>query len=575
MSIAQITLEGFKSLTNHTFNFSPDINIITAKNGVGKSSLADAIAFVYCGTDRYGNAKPLHLINKDCDGCKVTVTSDKGVQIVRTLTSKKNGSIKVIRDGIPNSINQTHLNGLLGPRDVFLSAIMPGYFMALTPSNRKIVLREVLPKVDPYAIVEEKTGQDIRGKYDLSKKSAADTIAIDRRAIDKQVSQIEGNIQTLNEARLPERPSINPEVYTTIDNYKKLVSSLELSEKLKNSYRETIEKINYAEAKTHTLNQNVKLWQDELAGLVIVDEPRVIDKTPEISDLLATKTALPARPALMKEVSSERCPTCGTPVTRKMRDTVKATNDKLLADYEKAEQAANERNKSIDIKVQALREQYNLEMRALATIRKDNERAEARKAQLESKLEFVEYPKIPATPERPAEPNERLDVESYNNALSALKSYEAARAVYDSEKTKLDEADKKIEFLQGELLRLKQDLEVLQGVERVVKQLSDIVLDRSNKQLEVPGLIDVFFLDGDLRVRRDDVPYTALSTGQKMRVDFELSQKINGLMSNPINLYFIDDSDLLDTQLVPHHPAQMMYTLVQEGQEDIKVDHNV
>lgn len=572
MAIARITLEGFKSLTNHTFEFSPITNKIEAKNGVGKSSLADAIAFGYCGTDRYGNAKPIHLINKDSDGCKVTIESDKGSQIVRTLSKKGNGTIKIIRDNVPNTLTQTQLSGLIGSQDVFMSATMLGYFMALTPSKRKEVLNEVLPKIDPYEIVKERTGEDIKGRYDLSKKSAADLIANDRREISRRINQIEGSLETLGEQRLPEKPEINPAAYEIKDNYESLAEKWSLYNRNVESYQRTMDEINRAKARKHELDQNVQDWQKELEGLTLFPEPQVIDKTQEINDLLSSKKPKPSRPSLMKEVNSERCPTCGTPVTKKMKETVKATNDSLLAEFNKVEQEVEAFNKEIDVKVAELRNQYNMETRELIDIKNKNEKIKTRKLQLESKLANIQYPKISDEPEEPVAPTESLNEQNYKAALKAIKDFEAAKAVYENELKKMSEADTKADSLRTELSSLQASVDGIQKIETVVKNLPNIILDINKKQLEIPDL-DVVFLEGDLRIRWNGVPYTALSTGQKMRVDFLLCQKINGFMQRPINLYFVDDSDLIDQTLVPESPAQMFHTVVAPGQEEIQVTH--
>jgi len=573
MSISQIKLEGFKSLTSNTFNFYPDTNKISAQNGVGKSSIADAIAFCYCGTDRYGNAKPLHVINKDSDGCKVTVTSDQGAEIVRTLSKKGNGTIKVIRNNVPNTLTQTQLSGLLGPQDVFLSATMLGYFMNLTPSKRKIVLKTIMPPLDLYKIVLDKTGQDIQGRYDLSKRSAADSISVDRRGLDKTLSQMEGSISTLREQVLPPKPEINPAVYEIKSGYEKQAGYWTTYNDNLKTYEETVNQINRLKGKNHELEQNAQAWRKELDELAILEEPQVLDKTSEINDLIGTKNPLPSSPSFIKEVQSERCPTCGTPVTRKMRDTVKATNDKLFMEYTSAKEAAEKHNKAIDEKVNALRSQYNMEVREASKIRELNQGNQRRKAQLESKLDNCSFHKIPDEPDKPVAPVGGLDEDSYREASKAIKGYEAALAIYENEVSKMGAADQKIADMSTELSKVRSDLESLRQVESVVKNLSNIILETHQQCFLIEGL-DVVFSDGDLQIKRNGVPYTALSTGQKMRVDFALAQKINSLMERPVNLYFIDDSDLVDEVLVPEHSSQVFHTVVSPNQSNIEVSND-
>ena len=88
MAIKSISFEGFKSLVKTTLNFGPKENYIEAANGVGKSSVADAISFIYCGSDRFGNVKPIHLINKDMDKMKVVLTTDTGGEYIAPYKSR-------------------------------------------------------------------------------------------------------------------------------------------------------------------------------------------------------------------------------------------------------------------------------------------------------------------------------------------------------------------------------------------------------------------------------------------------------------------------------------------------------
>ena len=64
MAIKRITLEGFKNLQKFSIDLGANANYVLAANGVGKSTIADALSFTYCNTDRFGNVKPLHLIKQ-------------------------------------------------------------------------------------------------------------------------------------------------------------------------------------------------------------------------------------------------------------------------------------------------------------------------------------------------------------------------------------------------------------------------------------------------------------------------------------------------------------------------------
>ncbi len=572
MSITTLKLTGFKSLVGHSFSFDPAKNIIKARNGKGKSSLADAMAFVYCGTDRYGNARPVHLINKDMDSCKVEVTSDKGSTLSRTLSKKGNGTIKAIRNDVPNTLTQTQLSGLIGPQDVFLSATMLGYFMTLTPSKRKEVLNQVLPKPDPYQLVLQETGVDVKGRYVLEKKSAKDLIAQDRRAAERRVSEIEGELNALRGQSLPEKPEVNPSVYEIKDEYEKKAEAWQLYNKNKEAYKNTEIKRNQALARYQEIDKEIKEMQKELEGLSLKEEIAVVDVSVEVSKLLDGKLPIPVKPTLQKEINAERCPTCGTPVSKKMLTTVRETNKKLQEEYEAALKTVEETNAGIQEKVQALRAEQAENNKKVKEVRDYNAKVENRKATLTSKISYAKYPEIPELPEEPVAPEGSLDEQSYKHACQAIKDYDKALAVYEHALANHNGKADKVTELQNKQAEVGKGVEELIKVEAVVKNLPNIILDSNKSHLAVPGM-DVAFVDGDIAITWNGVPYKALSTGQKMRVDFAFCEKINGFMERPVNLFFVDDSDLIDTQLVPSNTAQMFYTLVDANEEEVKVIH--
>ncbi len=59
MRISHIYLCGFRGFKNLVqINFAPGFNIISGRNGVGKSTICDAIEFALTGTiDKYNDAK--------------------------------------------------------------------------------------------------------------------------------------------------------------------------------------------------------------------------------------------------------------------------------------------------------------------------------------------------------------------------------------------------------------------------------------------------------------------------------------------------------------------------------------
>ncbi len=67
--IIRLTMAGFKCFEQDTaFDFG-DTTFITASNGQGKSSIADAIAFAFVGTPFFGDRGLDRLLNKNATEC--------------------------------------------------------------------------------------------------------------------------------------------------------------------------------------------------------------------------------------------------------------------------------------------------------------------------------------------------------------------------------------------------------------------------------------------------------------------------------------------------------------------------
>lgn len=144
-TITRLNLAGFKCFENPvSFDFG-DMTFITASNGQGKSSIADAIAFAFVGTPFFGDKGLDRLQNKNTREMTVSVdfVDDKGKSHNLTRTRKRDTSIAY--DGI--TVRQSDLNKVFGGRDIFLSILNPLYFINVLGESGKGMLEKLLPVV--------------------------------------------------------------------------------------------------------------------------------------------------------------------------------------------------------------------------------------------------------------------------------------------------------------------------------------------------------------------------------------------------------------------------------------------
>lgn len=145
-SITRLTLAGFKCYKDTvSFDFG-DTTYITASNGQGKSSIADAIAFAFVGTPFFGDKGLDRLQNKFSGEMTVSVdfVDDKGEKHNLTRNRKRDAT-SITYDGI--TVKQADLNEAFGGKDVFLSILNPLYFTDVLGDSGKSLLEKLLPTV--------------------------------------------------------------------------------------------------------------------------------------------------------------------------------------------------------------------------------------------------------------------------------------------------------------------------------------------------------------------------------------------------------------------------------------------
>ena len=144
-TITGLTLTGFKCFEGTVSFELGDTTFITAENGQGKSSIADAIAFAFVGAPFFGDKGLDRLQNRNAQEMTVSVdfVDEKGKSHNLTRTRKRDTSIAY--DGI--TVRQSDLNKVFGGKDIFLSILNPLYFINVLGEGGKKMLEKLLPVV--------------------------------------------------------------------------------------------------------------------------------------------------------------------------------------------------------------------------------------------------------------------------------------------------------------------------------------------------------------------------------------------------------------------------------------------
>lgn len=144
--ITGMTLSGFKSCAETTELAFGSPTVITGGNGAGKSSIADAIAFVVTGLPFFGERGIDRLHCDDNPALFVAMRFFDGSGTHHELTrTRQKSRMTITYDG--REIRQLDLTELFGERDVFLSIFNPLYFIEQLGDDGKNLLERYLPSI--------------------------------------------------------------------------------------------------------------------------------------------------------------------------------------------------------------------------------------------------------------------------------------------------------------------------------------------------------------------------------------------------------------------------------------------
>lgn len=158
--ITRLMISGFKSYEEPTELIFGDPTVITGGNGRGKSSIADAIAFVVTGYPFFGERgiDRLHNENNPDVAIQMCFVDEVGVSHELSRTRRKN-RMTITYDGY--EIRQLDLTDLFGERDVFLSILNPLYFIEELGEDGKHLLERYLPTI-PHETVLAELSEEVR-----------------------------------------------------------------------------------------------------------------------------------------------------------------------------------------------------------------------------------------------------------------------------------------------------------------------------------------------------------------------------------------------------------------------------
>lgn len=227
-TITKLTLTGFKCYKDTTsFDFG-DTTFITASNGQGKSSIADAIAFAFVGTPFFGDKGLDRLQNKFAQDMTVSIDFTVGNGDNHNLTrSRKRDTTSITYDGI--TVKQSYLNEAFGGKDIFLSILNPLYFTDVLGDSGKSLLEKLLPTVkheDVLAALPSTTREILADEHITSPETFIKNRRSELKKLDEKLTSYRGQ-QELLEYQRGERKAKLIELKAAVDEVLRELKELE------------------------------------------------------------------------------------------------------------------------------------------------------------------------------------------------------------------------------------------------------------------------------------------------------------------------------------------------------------
>ncbi len=545
--ILSVKMEGFKRFKEpYEVNLSR-LSYISGGNGQGKSTIADAIAYAFCGTPFWGEKSCDRLQNSECKEIKVEVRFVDENGEVHTLIRRRNGSNTTITmDTL--QLRQTDLATQFAEKDIFLSVLNPLYFIERVADSGREFLQKLLPPVkqeDVLALLSESTRSLLENESLLDPEFYAKKKREELKEIDETATYFEGQIDALKtqqreatekvdavlqrgQSIVDRKTALEEKQFAGIDIEALKSEQAKIATSLSNDRRASLlEKL--AEAKSR---QYVSKFAAEI---------QKVNAEIESLKALCSKLAVQAKGIKV----GDKCPTCFSVVTesnyREIIATLKKQYDETVVKGQSAVSAQKElleldkksRDKFEEFKADDIKK-YEAELATLGT-------ADVSEiAMIEDKIKYGNL-----TEEEFAELTSLIkQADDYAKEVELL-------CETDKIPEKIAAIEKSIAVNDARRIELKN---LLHAVGEFAAKKAEITLNQLKMNRASIKLYDVAKTTGEIKdvfvFTYDGKDYRWLSTSEKIKAGLEVSELLARLTGLEYPTY-IDNAECITTKLSP------------------------
>lgn len=155
-SLTRLAVSGFKCFSQEQVFDLGDITFITGDNHVGKTSIADAIAFAICGRLFNGTTALDRLYSDGQMSLRVSLGMiDEDGVAHELIRERKKDKVSISFDGY--NIRQKDLDVIFGESDVFMSIFNPVFFIEYLGNDGQSLLQKYLPFIEHDTVLKQLT----------------------------------------------------------------------------------------------------------------------------------------------------------------------------------------------------------------------------------------------------------------------------------------------------------------------------------------------------------------------------------------------------------------------------------
>ncbi len=596
-SITKLTLKGFKCFEDIAVFYFGDSTLVTASNGQGKSSIADAIAFAFVGTPFFGEKSLDRLQNKNTQEMMVSVDFVDDAGKDHNLTrSRKRDATSISYDGI--NVRQTDLNEAFGGRDIFLSILNPLYFINVLGDNGKGLLEKLLPVVSHEEVMAALSAysQDVlSGQSLLSPETFIKNRRAELKELEESLISYQGQKELLEYQR-EERAAKLKELRTAADgiaaemdelisirdNGRDIPAEETALAELRKMRTELLADITNggSEKEVQKVTKEIKTLEKSIAKLSAKDyisshTSQIAEKETQLKNLHTEYNRLTA--ALRNTVAGYKCPVCASVVTEENVAAVRADLQQRISDTINDGKVV--RNALEELQVQDNIDRDVFEQEQAMAVEKANQRLAGLNQQLlemnvAHELEKEDYGA------RLSELESRISVQEERTANGNWSQEQALQYVELSERKKECEIQidalnhtedynyaNLIEDTEAQITQMKRLIS--ETIQYMAKRI-ELMLDGLKMGSTEIVLTDIVKSTGEIkdcfRFSYEGRDYKCLSLSEKVRAGLDVATLIQRLSGRNYPI-FVDNGESICTFGKAKPSSQVMVARVANGQE--------